>query len=189
MNAPSVRPTVRLLAIAFTIIGGLGMFAPAPALAQSARSAVVIPAAIGTIPTALEPDHEASRCIAIFTSTIAIPADSYARDSAEQSSSIDDPADDAGDAADNAIAGDLLSPGSGMVVVDRHGKIIAGENPPIPATERASTNCCPASVGPPWTVALSPRRAAVSYTPSNGSGARASCVEAMNPPPSSLSPL
>ncbi len=189
MNAPSTRPTARFLALAFAIIAGLAIGTPAAAVAQSARSVVAIPAAINTIHPALGPDHEASRCVAVFATTIAIPADSDVSDSAAQSYSVDETAADSADAADNEIAGDVSSPGSGMVVVDRHGKIIAGENSPVPATARASTNCCPAPALAPWSVALTPRRAAASYTPSNGSGARAGCVEAMNPPPRSFSPL
>ena len=174
VHAPYVRSTLRQFAIAFVMM--LGTAVTAPASAQSARTAVAIPMAIGTFNPTHEPNHEPARCVAVFNSTVPIrvepdtryPARLYA---VNDSRAVDD---------DDAIDADALSPGSGMVIVDSHGNLVTPE-------QVAPPECCPAPAM--WEAALVTRHTATRYTASNGSDTRALCVDAMNPPPSSRSPL
>lgn len=179
MNAPCIRSAARHLVVAFASIAVLATVAPATVLAQSARSAVPVPTALGSFSPnrALVPNHEKPRCVAV-------PADSNVSDIPAQSYSVDGLAG----TDDDAIDADLLSPGSGMVVVDSHGKIIEPEEPEPTPVNTARTECCPVSptVEAP---SISRRASGISYPANNGSDMRASCVDAMNPPPSSRSPL
>ena len=170
VHAPYVRSTLRQFAIAFVMT--LGTVATAPASAQSARTAVAIPIAIGTF----NPTHEPARCVAVFNSSVPIrvepdtsyPARLYA---VNDSRAVDD---------DDTVDADALSPGSGMVIVDSHGNLVTPE-------QAAPAGCCPAPAT--WEAALVARHTAIRYTASNGSDTRSLCVDAMNPPPSSRSPL
>lgn len=86
--------------------------------------------------------------------------------------------EDTADVSDDSIDSDGLPPGIGMVVVDSRGTIVA-LGPPADSSNHSATQASP-------TVTLLPQRV---YTASNGSDARAGCVDAMKPPPRSLSPL
>lgn len=181
MQAPYVRSTPRQLVIALATV--IGAAVATPTTAQSARRGSAIPVAFVTSIPTLGPTHAALRCIAVFSAATAIRPDSDARRETVQVYS----ADDSADFADDAIDPDALTPGSGMVLVDPHGKIIEAQTPRVASVEISPTDCCPAAAT--WTAALVANRTTGSYTASNGSATRARCVDAMNPPPSSRSPL
>ena len=99
---------------------------------------------------------------------------------AEPSNSWDS---DIGDAVDDSIYAEILTPGSGMVAVDSHGRLIRSGDP---APRGAAPDCCTAAER------QSEPKSAVdlpaNYTASKGRDL-ARCADSMKPPPSSLSPL
>ena len=182
MHAPYGRSPHCQFAI--VLLSTFGLTIAVPILGQSARTSVVIPAALATF----GPQPVAPRCVATLSTATAIESESGVRDDPAQPSV----ADDSADVRDDALDADALLPGSGMVVVDSHGKIIASDRPLTPPVEVSPAEvspaeCCP--VAPGSETAVTARQAANSYTPSNGSDMRARCVDAMKPPPSSSSPL
>jgi hypothetical protein len=163
VHAPYLRSTQYKLAITFALLASLTIAATASA--QSARTAIAIPAALATSDHASGPAQQASRCETVFSATV----------------------DDSSGVADDIIDDDTFSPGSGMVVVDSHGKIIDSEPPRVTRTPTVPAACCAESPGGETDRTASGTTR--SYTGSNGSVTRARCIDAIKPPPSSRSPL
>jgi len=179
--ARSARSTRYHIAIAFAVT--ICLAALQPTAAQSARTAVVIPAVLASSVRMVGTAVDAPRCMAMSDSTIAVGTDSRTHHVAPESYWVEDSAD----VEDDVIDRDALSPGSGMVLVDPHGKIIASEKAKVDVADITPTDCCPDAAT--ITAAQVARPASSNYTPSSGSPARERCVDAMNPPPNSRSPL
>lgn len=92
------------------------------------------------------------------------------------------------DASDDSIDPAAGLPGSGMVLVDSHGRTIAPPKAAAGAQRLAPTPCCP-DVKLSGDGVVADLRLFGVQTVSSGSSARARCADAMNPPPSSRSPL
>lgn len=93
------------------------------------------------------------------------------------------------DAAEDSIDAQVLAPGSGMVAVDSHGRLITAGDATARDTSARPTesgDCCPSTDGN-----SGPRAAPFppsAYTTSKGRDL-ARCAGSMKPPPSNLSPL
>lgn len=98
---------------------------------------------------------------------------------------------DSFDTADDTMDAALTLPGSGMVLVDPHGRIIAPLSAGRPVARAAAVDmpatCC--ATNEAWSGVLLDIHAAKAQTVSSGSSVRARCADAMNPPPSRRSPL
>ena len=95
---------------------------------------------------------------------------------------------DSDDAAEDSIDAQVLAPGSGMVAVDSHGRLItAGDAGPRSAKVLPAEvpDCCPMRDG-----ASGPRASdgSAGYTTSSGRDLER-CEDSMKPPPSKTSPL
>lgn len=198
---PLAAAYVRRLLICSSAIFGIS--AAPIAAAQSVRGSAA--SAFPVFDIGVAAAHTASRCIEPFD--FATIRDTTSRDttSRDSASGVTLPESvviaDSLDAADDTMDAAVTLPGSGMVLVDAHGRIIA------PLSARSATaattttalaaapatavgmlaTCCSANAE--WSGVLLDLHAAGGQTASRGSSVRARCADAMNPPPSSRTPL
>ena len=142
--------------------------------AQSARPQVSSTTAFSALRVGLQP---VAKCVELFD---------YSTSRADTSVAASVP--DSLDTADDSIDATAMLPGSGMVLVDAHGHVIAPSDIRTTADPSARATCCTGSPlfygGAPVDI-----RDASDQTARSGSSARERCVDAMTPPPSSRSPL
>lgn len=173
LHAPWLRDAPRQIVLLLSAVA-IALAATPVAGAQSARTAVTVPVALFTRPSDPGAARNTARCVATLATVVPVRAQNDSGSAVTEADSI---ADDGADL-------DGSSAGSGMVVVDSHGRIINPDTSRRASGDVAREGCCvtpmPAIVWARWSTA--------GYELSTGNGTRERCVDAMNPPPSSRSP-
>ncbi len=173
MNAPSLRDAARQIVLLLSPVT-IALGATPVAGAQSARTTVTVPIAIFTPPPDPSAVRNTARCVTTLATAVAVRALNDSGRTVTEADSLDDGVADL----------DASSPGSGMVVIDSHGRIIQPDDGRQACVDAAPERCHVA----PMPAVVEARWSDSGYETNMGNEVRERCVDAMNPPPRSRSP-